>query len=79
MLIQSRYVGKLLNRFQMTSLKGSTSPVEFEFDSSVLPEESGNPPCRDVIGAFIFLVVGTGPDISLPVRSLAKQVENIRT
>lgn len=75
MLCQSRYAEKVINRFGMGSAKGSVTPVDVGVDLSV-PGELCGQPYREAIGALMYLMVGTRPDIAFPVGKLAKYVEN---
>lgn len=72
-LDQNEYIQKLLDKFNMQDAKGSTSPMEISLKlekSNVDIEE--NIPYQSLIGALMYLVQGSRPDITYAVHYLSQ-------
>ena len=74
-LCQSRYAQKVIDRFGLTSARGQPTPMDPEVDLTQ-PAASCKQPYREAIGSLMYLMVGTRPDLSYAICTLAKFVEN---
>jgi Reverse transcriptase (RNA-dependent DNA polymerase) len=81
-LSQTAYIQKLLDRFNMTNCKSILSPMPFKANYSEKRLATAaetlamiNVPCREAIGALMFLSVRTRPEIAVAVGSLATHVQ----
>ena len=77
-LTQTRYTSKILERFGMSSAKGCATPMETGINLTKIDDEPCGEKYRAVIGALMYLMVGTRPDIAFAVCTLAKHVETPR-
>jgi hypothetical protein len=83
-LSQRQYIRNVLLRNKMQDCKGPGTPVASGQKLSKLlcpkndkeKEEMKNVPYRNAVGALIYLVTGTRPDISVAVGEVSKFLEN---
>lgn len=77
---QSRYILNLLDKYNMENCNSVKTPAELpsKTNSRYVNEETFHWPYRELIGALMYLVVGTRPDIANTVSRLAQFVEKPR-
>ena len=84
LLNQERYIGKVLERFNMETCKPIGCPIESgaRLSKDMAPktleeiEAMGKIPYRSAVGSLIYLVTGTRPDIAVATSTVAKYCEN---
>jgi hypothetical protein len=72
---QTHYTEKLLERFNMSNCKAVTTPIVKDNDTE---ESSRNSefPYRQAVGALMFLMCGTRPDIAYALSVVSRNLEN---
>lgn len=84
LLNQEKYIGKVLERFNMKNCKSIGCPIEsgVRLSKDMTPktpeeiEEMKKIPYRSAVGSLIYLVTGTRPDIAVATSNVAKYCEN---
>lgn len=71
---QTHYTEKLLERFNMSSCKAVTTPIVKDNDAEESPLNSDFP-YRQAVGALMFLMCGTRPDIAYAVSVVSRNLE----
>ncbi|XP_059223086.1 uncharacterized protein LOC131996904 [Stomoxys calcitrans] len=73
---QKEYIESVLKRFDMQNCKPTTTPMELQIKlekpSKPDPEVMQKYPYQSLIGALMYLVVNTRPDIAYPVNFLSQ-------
>ena len=71
---QSRYIAKILDRFNMTHCKPRTTPCEQRLESTESNEAVEPRKYREIVGSLIYLMTCTRPDISWVVSKLSQKL-----
>ena len=71
---QSRYIAKILDRFNMTHCKPRTTPCEQRLESTESSEAVEPRKYREIVGSLIYLMICTRPDISWVVSKLSQKL-----
>lgn len=72
---QTHYTEKLLERFNMSCCKAVTTPIVKDNDAEESPLNKEFP-YREAVGALMFLMCGTRPDIAYAVSVASRNLEN---
>lgn len=75
---QKGYAGKILQRFGFDECKPVATPMLKDSGTHQKPEDTTSPnfPYRQAVGALMYLMVGTRPDIAYSVGFLSRSLEN---
>ncbi|BES91891.1 Hydra magnipapillata [Nesidiocoris tenuis] len=76
---QEAYTNKILQRFGMADCKPAVTPIikdESEAKDEAKGKEKQDFPYRQAVGALMYLMVGTRPDISYAVGVVCRKLEN---
>ena len=71
---RSRYIAKILDRFNMTHCKPRTTPCEQRLESTESSEAVEPRKYREIVGSLIYLMTCTRPDISWVVSKLSQKL-----
>ena len=71
---QSRYMAKILDRFNMTHCKPRTTPCEQRLESTESSEAVEPRKYREIVGSLIYLMTCTRPDIRWVVSKLSQKL-----
>lgn len=75
-LTLARYTSKVIEWLGMSAAKGCATLMESGLDLPVIDGEPRSEKYRAAIGALMYLMVGTRPDIAFAVCTLAKHIGN---
>ena len=68
---QSKYIGRVLERFNMSNCKPRATPCELKMDLSNNSDPVDSRKYREIIGSLIYLMTCTRPDLSYAVGKLS--------
>ena len=68
---QSKYIGRVLERFNMSNCKPRATPCELKIDLSNNSDPVDSRKYREIIGSLIYLMTCTRPDLSYAVGKLS--------
>lgn len=74
---QSKYVEKVLEKFQMSESKPAATPAVKDISSVTELECNESYPVRQAIGSLLYLSSKTRPDICYAVNKSSRCVENL--
>ena len=74
-IAQTHYTEKLLERFNMSNCNAVSTPIVKDNETEESPRNE-NFPYRQVVGALMFLMCGTRPDIAYAVSVVSRNLEN---
>lgn len=72
---QAHYTQKILERFNMSNCNAVTTPIIRDNDTEESPQNNEFP-YRQAVGALMFLMCGTRPDIAYAVSVASRNLEN---
>jgi hypothetical protein len=76
---QTAYLEKVLVRFRMDKCTAISTPVIKDGSDPDQVQSKGNYPYREAVGALMYLMVGTRPDIAYAVGVVSRTLENPTT
>jgi len=75
---QSRYIGKILERFGMSECKSRATPSEVKCDLTPEGDQTDQRKYRGMLGSLIYIMTCTRPDISWIVSKLSQYMSDPR-
>ena len=75
---QNKYIGKVLERFNMLNCKPRATPCELKMDLSNNSDPVDSRKYREIIGSLIYVMTCTRPDLSYAVGKLSKYLSEPR-
>lgn len=72
---QSGYAKKILQRFGFDECKPVQTPMLKGIDKTQINEPDSSYPYRQVVGALMYLMIGTRPDIAFSISYLSRSLE----
>lgn len=77
MISQSRYITKILERFEMSQCKPASTPMSDQISADMLKTDKMDATrYRQAIGSLMYLMVGTRPDIAFATSRLSQYMQN---
>lgn len=73
---QSGYAKKILQRFRFDECKPVSTPMLKGTDDTQLDNADSSYPYRQAVGALMYLMTGTRPDIAYSISYLSRSLEN---
>ena len=71
---QKRYIGRVLERFDMSNCKPRITPYEQRMDLSNTSDPVDPRKYREIVGSLIYLMTCTRPDLSYAVGKLSQHL-----
>ena len=75
---QNKYIGRVLERFNMSNCKPRATPCEIKMDLSKNSDPADSRKYREIIGSLIYLMTCTRPDLSYAVGKLSQYLSEPR-
>ena len=75
---QNKYIGRVLERFNMSNCKSRATPCELKMDLSNNSDPVDSRKYREIIGNLIYLMICTWPDLSYAVGRLSQYLSEPR-
>ena len=75
---QNKYIGRVLERFNMSNCKPRATPCELKMDHSNNSDPVDLRKYREIISSLIYLMTCTRPDLSYAVDKLSQYLSEPR-